>query len=349
MHVFDRRLFYIWLLMTLGAGCAIFLPVVVILLMLTLIGFPLAWLMTLMPGAWIYFTPTLATYMILRRVSGGTPRLVMLAAAAILPLAVGFAIPWWANGITERRVQALIAQDHGTPPILPAGLSITYAIDKGLGSSGKCWDTCQRLLFSRTAKSFIEVPLDMLPRQASLPTPARRFSLGPVGPGCNNTRLQTTYATSAETGREVPPPPPPLSDKLEDFAQEGLCLHDDAVRDVRSDVLVAERWNYDPAFRGFRFDGEGWRLSLHPIAPFHRREVFRQTPSGLVRLMRRTEVRYARLAEPLWFSPGFTFDTASPTHWAWRDQRVIGSPVETFQPTQWNGLIANDLAVHGLK
>ena len=57
----------------------------------------------------------------------------------------------------------------------------------------------------------------------------------------------------------------------------------------------------------------------------------------------------ARLAEPLWLSPGFSFATASPTHWAWRDERVIGSPVETFQPTQWSGLIANDLTVHGLR
>ena len=349
MHAVDRRLLYLWLMMTLGAGCAIFLPVIVILLMLTLVGIPLAWLMGLSPGAWIYFTPTLAIYMILRRVSEGTPRLVILVAAALLPLAVGFGIPWWANRITEQRVHALISQDHGAPPILPAGLSITHAIDRGLGSPGKCWDTCQRLLFSRMARSFIEVPLDLLPKQASLPTPARRFSLGPVGPECNNARLQTTYATTAEIGREVPPPPPPLSDKLEDFAQEGLCLHDDAVRDVRSDVLVVERWNYDPAFRGFHFDGEGYRLSLHPIAPFKRREVFRRTPSGLVRLMRRTEVRYARLAEPLWLSPGFSFDTASPTHWAWRDQRIVGSPVESSKPTQWNGLIANDLAVRGLR
>ncbi len=348
MHVVDRRLLYLWLLITLGACCAIFLPGMVILLMLTLIGIPLAWLIALMPGAWIYFTPTLTIYTILRKVSGSTPRFVMFAAAATLPLAVGFGIPWWANAVTEQRVQALIAQDHGAPPTLPANLSVTHAIDRGLGSSGKCWDICQRLLFSRTAKSFIEVPLDMLSKQVSLPTPARRFSLGPIG-GCNNARLKATYATPAEIGREVPPPPPPLWAKLENFAREGLCLHDDAVRDVRSDVLIVERRNNDPASRGFRFDGKGWQLSLLPIAPFKRREVFRRTPSGLVRLMRRTEVRYARLAEPLWLSPGFSFNMASPTHWAWRDQRVVGSPVESFQPTQWNGLIANDLAVHGLR
>lgn len=181
MHVVDRRLLYLWLLITLGAGCAIFLPGMVILLMLTLIGIPLAWLIALMPGAWIYFTPTLTIYTILRRVSGRTPRLAMFAAAATLPLAVGFGIPLWANAVTEQRVQALIAQDHGAPPTLPANLSVTHAIDRGLGSSGKCWDICQRLLFSRTAKSFIEVPLDMLSKQASLPTSARRFSLGPIG------------------------------------------------------------------------------------------------------------------------------------------------------------------------
>lgn len=121
--------------MTLGASCAVFLPGIIVLLMLTLIGIPLAWLIILMPGAWIYFMPTLAIYMILRRVSVGTPRVVMLVAAAILPLAVGFGIPWWANGITERRVQALIAQDHGAPPVLPAGLSITHAIDRVLISA----------------------------------------------------------------------------------------------------------------------------------------------------------------------------------------------------------------------
>ncbi|AIT82070.1 hypothetical protein [Novosphingobium pentaromativorans] len=349
MHAFDRRLLYSWLLLTLGAGCALFMPVVIVLLMLTIIGIPLGWLIALMPGAWLYLTPTLAIYAILRRLSDRTPHLAMLAVAAILPLAAGFGIPWWANGITERRVQLLIAQDHGTPPILQPNLSITHAIDRGLGSPGKCSDTCQRLLFSRTAKSITQVPLDKLSNGPELPSPAHRFSLGSIGPECNRARLQMVYASSAETGRDVPPPPPPLWDKLDEFRREGLCLHDEMVRDVRTDILVVERWNYDPAFRGFHFDGGGWRLSLHPITPFKRREVFRRTPAGLVRLMRRTEVRYALLAEPLWLSPGFSFDTTTPTHWVWRDGRVAGSPLETFEPTQWNGIIANDLTVSGLR
>lgn len=313
MSKVDRHLFRLWLAVTVGAACAILGEgAVIVLLVLTLVGTPLAMLLNLMPGAWIYLTPTLVTYALLRRVSASAPPAILLLAALVPPLLAGFLIPRWANGVTEERVKALLAQDHGTPPTLPKGLSITHAIDKGLGSSGKCWDTCQRLLFSRTAKSVVEVPLEMLPSAASLPTAVHRFSLGPIGEGCNNTRLQAAYATEEEIGRTAPPPPPLLWEKLDDLVQEGLCLHDVAVRDVRSDVLVVERWNYGAAVSGYNFSGKGWHLSLHPIEPFKRREVFRRTPSGMVRQMRQTEVRYALLAEPLWLTPGLVSTQVPP-------------------------------------
>ena len=151
MDRFDRRLLYLWFIVTLGAGCAIFQSGIILLLGFTIIGIPLALLIQAMPGAWVYLTPTLAIYLILRRVSEGSPCLVMLAGAAALPLAVGFAIPWWANQVTDQRVHALIAQDHGTPPTIPEGLSITFASDIGAVRHDECWGICQRLLFSRTA------------------------------------------------------------------------------------------------------------------------------------------------------------------------------------------------------
>lgn len=70
-------------------------------------------------------------------------------------------------------------------------------------------------------------------------------SLLALGPECNNARLQTTYGTSTEIWHEAPPPP--LPNKLSNFVPEGLCLHDDAVRDVLSDILLVDRWNEDPA------------------------------------------------------------------------------------------------------
>lgn len=348
MHTLDRRFLQLWATVTAGAGCAIFLAPILVLLILSIIGIPLAMLLGILPGVWVYLTPTLALYGLLRVSRRRARPLLLLVVAAIPPLAAGFFVPLLANRATEERVGAILAQDHGEPPMLPRGLSIVYAVDRGLGSPDKCWDTCQRLLFSQTAASFAEVSLKHVPLLASLPKPVRRFSLGPIGTGCENSRMQGTYASEKEVGRIHPAPL--LWDKLPQLARQGLCLHDDAVRDARPDVLVINRWNYDPAFRGFRFDGSGWRLSLHPIAPFRRREVFRRrTPEGWTRLMRRTEVQYARLTAPLWLVPGFSFDTASPTHWQWRNQRTVGSPIEHYQPTNWNGIIANDLAVQGLR
>lgn len=352
MRKIDRWLFHIWVAATVGAACAVlFQGIAVWLLMLSIIGIPVALLLPVMPGLWIYLTPTLAIYAALRKVSTATHPLIILGSAMVLPLIAGFLIPRWANAGTDERINALLADDHGAPPTLPVGLSITHAIDQGLGSSGKCWELCQRILLSRTAKSVVEVPIDKLPSLASLPIPVHRYSLGPVGERCNHARLKAAYATSEETGRAAPLLRPPLLwDKLYDLQdQEGLCLHDDAVQDARSDILVVERRNYDPAFRGFQFGGKGWRLTLHPIEPFKRREVFRRTPTGMVRLMRRTNVRYAHLAEPLWITPAFTFDISTPTHWTWTEERVAGMPVEKYKPTGWTEIIANDLSVHGLR
>lgn len=347
MSAFDRRCFWLWSIVTLGAATALFLTPVLILLIFSIVGIPFAVLLGIMPGAWVYLTPTFAIYALLRRYLGSLYPALALSCAAILPLAIGFVLPTIANRETARRVDALLARDHGAPPQLPRGLSIVYAIDRGLGARGKCDDVCQRLLFSRTAASYAEVPLDRLPRIGDLPKAVHRFSLGPIGPACDNSRLSAAYASDEEVGAARPPPL--LWDKLPQLAARGLCLHDDLVRDTRPDLLVVERWNFDPAFRGFRFDGGGWRLSLHPIAPFRRREVLRRTPQGWVSLMRRTQVERALLARPLWLESGFSFDTATPTHWAWQDRRTAGSPITRHHPTRWSGMIANDLAVEGLR
>lgn len=347
MHAIDRRLIQLWLAVTAGAGCAIFFAPLLVLLFLTIVGIPVALLLTYLPGVWIYLTAALPVYALLRLAWRRTSPIPLLLVAAIPPLAAGFAIPLLANRITTARISTLMAEDHGAPPMFPRGLSITHAIDRGLGSPNECRDNCQRLLFSRTASSFTQVPLDALPVLRSLPAPARRFSIGPLDNTCNNTRLRASYASREEAGDTRPPPR--LWDKLPELARQGLCFHDDPVRDARADALIVERWNYDTNYRGFHFDGKGWRLSLHPIEPFKRREVFRRTAKGWTRLMRRTEVRYAHLAMPLWLVPGFSFDTASPTHWAWDGYRTAGDSIKVAHPTKWNEVIANDIAVRGLR
>ncbi len=350
MNIVDRRLVKTWAAATIGAGLVAWQSGFLFYLMLTIVGIPIAVILTLMPGFWIYLTSASMIYGLLRLVWRGANPLALLVIAAIPPLAAGIIIPIVANKVTEERVATLLADDHGSPPELPPGLSITYAIDRGLGSPNRCSDVCQRLIFSRTATSFIELPLDMVPMLGSLPEPVHRFSLGPIVDGCDNSRLQATYASDKEGGHVLPPPR--LWDKLPEFQRRGECFHDNAVHDARADVLVLQRWNYDPDFRTHPFMGGGWRLSLHPIAPFKRSEVFRKTAKGWTRLMRRTEVEYAQLSVPLWLEPGgvgIDSGQKSPTTWTSRDFRTVGSPTEVYDPAKWNGMLANDMTLNGLR
>lgn len=344
MEALLRILAKTWLVLTVCSACALLLPGAPAFLIFSVIGMPIAYLLLVAPGIWLYLTPALALYALLHWAFGGRWTAACLALAVLPPMALGFLVPWLANRETDARVARLMSDDHGTPPKVPRGRAITYATDRGLGSPGVCGDLCQRLLFSRTASSFVELPLDELHAIARLPTATRKFSLGPIDEACANARLRATFASDEEAGPRRPPPL--LWEALE---PQGLCLHDDPVQDATADLLVVNRWNYDPQFRAFRFEGTGLRLSLHPIEPFRRREVFTRRPTGWARLLRRTEVRYAHLASPLWLTPGLSFDTSSPTHWSWTHHRSAGDPVKVYHATQWDGIIANDLKVDGLR
>jgi len=350
MKNFDIRILRLWAAVTVGALITLFLPGLLWMLLISVIGIPIAFMLNLMPNAWIYLTIALLFYGTFRLVWRHKSLVTMLVVAAIPPLVAGFLVPILANDITDERVARIMADDYGSPPTLPRGLSIVFANDWRSESQEKCWEICQRLLFSQTAKSFVQVPLDKVPVLASLTKSARRFSLGPIGPACNNSRLEASYSSNKEAGNVRPTPL--LWDKLPELARHGLCVHDDAVRDARADVLVIDQRSYDPSRRGFAFDGEGWRLTLHPIEPFTRKEVFRRTPTGWKRLMRRTEVEYADLAVPLMLVPGGSFNTTWPTHWKWVKSRAGGNQISGRNPNQfigWEGILANDLTVKGLR
>jgi hypothetical protein len=350
MKNFDIRILRLWAAVTVGALITLFLPGLLWMLLISVIGIPIAFILSLMPNAWIYLTIALLFYGTFRLVWRQKSPVTMLVVAAIPPLVAGFLVPILANDITDERVARIMADDYGSPPTLPRGLSIVFANDWRSESQEKCWEICQRLLFSQTAKSFVQVPLDKVPVLASLTKSARRFSLGPIGPACNNSRLEASYSRDEEAGNIRPPPL--LWDKLPELARQGLCVHDDAVRDTRADVLVIDQWNYDPGHRGFAFDGAGWQLTLHPIVPFTRQEVLRRTPTGWKRLMRRTAIRYAHLAVPLRLVPGGSFDTTWPTHWEWDDFRPSGKRMwisNSKEVVKWDGILDNDLTVKILR
>jgi hypothetical protein len=223
----------------------------------------------------------------------------------------------------------------------PVG-TVAILIDAGLGSpEGKCWDECQRLLFSGFADSVLHGPLEALSSPATSPAPLVRHSIVPRERGCDNSLLMATYASDSDW--KGPRPPPFLWEKLDELAAEGKCFRSDRTRDARADLYLVSDWNHDPS-RGLEkvwFDP-----SLLPLEPFRRREIFVRRDGRLVPLMRRTELSYSRLAVPLRLTPPFTFATYEPGHWTYSRRETVGtSPTYDGMMGHW---LRNDLRIRGL-
>jgi len=334
----ERLILKLWLVASALAAIAMFLNSLVVLLILLTFTIPIALLIECMPTIWLYMTPAIAIYAALRALPGikRWPG-AALAPLAMIPAAVtGFAVPTIANRETDRRAAAVMAEEGGTEPRIPTGASVTYLVDEGLAMK-ECWDECQRFLFTGTARSYTMGTLDALTSPASSPTPLTRHRMAPITTDCDNKLLKATYASGAEVGDRRPPPS--LWDKLPEFEAKGLCFRSDPTRDARSDFVFAEDYHFaDPERTRTGFD---WRL--HPVDRLKRREIFQRQGDRLIRILRRTELHYTRLAVPLAISPPFTFDVH--TRGSWRRGSALKRGSEAAVGTQrW---VTNDLTVKG--
>lgn len=335
MHRAERLILKLWLAVTMVAAIAMFANGIVVLLVLLMITLPIALLILCMPTIWLYMTPAITLYAVLRLLPGAKrwPRTVSALLATLPIAAMGFAVPIHANRETDRRAAAIMAEDMGQVPQARPGGSVTYLVDRGLAAN-ECWDECQRFLFTGTARSYTQGSLDAL----KSPRPLTRHGMVPIAEGCDNKLLKATYADNAEVGNRLPPPF--LWDKLPEFAARGLCFRSDSIRDARADLMFAETYNFDDPER--LRTGFDWRL--HAFEPFKRREIFRREGDRLVRILRRTELRYAHLSVPLAVTPPFTFDVH--TRGSWKRSGTVTRGGEA--PVGMKRWVTNDLTVKGL-
>ncbi|HEX8263526.1 MAG TPA: hypothetical protein VF547_11685, partial [Allosphingosinicella sp.] len=133
----------IWLVVTVLAGISLFFGLIVLLLIFGLVTIPLALLITLMPTVWIYLTPALLLYALLRLTLRRRPvrPWILAFGSAAVAAAAGFAVPTLANREIERRADRIMAADMGEEPLL-APVGTVALVDDGLGRDGKCWDQC---------------------------------------------------------------------------------------------------------------------------------------------------------------------------------------------------------------
>jgi hypothetical protein len=336
----ERWTFRIWLFAVAGSLTATFLIPIVVLLMLLVVTMPVALLLMAMPTVCLYLSGALLFYVPLRLACGHTRRRrLAIAAVSVLPVSLaGIVISTLANRETQARADAIMAGDMGEEPLLPRVKSIALLVDRGLRDE-KCWDECQRLLFSGLAKTVVQGSLDALDHPSAAPVPVIRHSIVPMEEGCDNSLLYATPASETEWKGKLPAPF--LWEKLGDLAQRGLCFRSDRSRDARADVYLVRNYNFTEAESRKLYD-----LRLHPIEAFNRRTILLWKGQRLVPLMRRTELNFELLAVPLRIEPPFSFDTYTPGRWTRGAYEQRGtSPRYNTIMGHW---IRNDVRVLGL-
>lgn len=335
----ERLTLILWSAITLLAVVAMWAPAIVTLLILLMITIPIALLIEAMPTIWLYLTPVLLAYLVLRLVPGIGAWMRMAGAGVVLVLVgtAGVMVPEMANRETVRLAAALVAQDGGTVPRIPTGASVTHLIDRELVEM-KCWDECQRFLFTGTAQSFTEGTLEALAKPDASPVALMAHKMVPLAQGCDNRQLQAAYADRVEVGDRRPPPH--LWDKLPQLREQRLCFRSDPTRDARADFLLVDIYNTAAVRR--------WHgvldLRLHSIEPFRRREIHRSDKGRLVPVLRQTQVRYQPLAVPLRIRTPSVFDTYRPGGWSTAKVVTLGGE----QPVGLGRWASNDFRVTGL-
>jgi hypothetical protein len=338
----ERWALRIWIGTALAAAAATWLSGLLTMAMFFILPIPFVLLVLLAPGALLYLTPAALLYVPLRLWFGTSSRrrAAIGAGAAAIALAAGFAIPNAANRRTAERAAAMMRDDMGSEPLLAPVGSIAVLADRGLQDrQGKCWDNCQRLLFSGMATTVVQGSLEVLRRPESAPFAVVRHSVVPVERGCDHRLLFASYADDSEwTG---PSPPPLLWERLDHFAAQGRCFRSDWGRDARADIYLVTNHGHDPSITG----SEPYDFRLSPIDLKERRSVLRREGNRLVPLMRRTRVRFALLQVPLWIDSPSYFDNYITGGWTraeWHERGV------EYDSGMMRDFIRNDLRVPDL-
>lgn len=337
MSLGERLVLKIWVAMTLLVALAMFAPRVVASLLIFMVTLPLVALIEMLPTLWLYVTPALVVYALLRLVPGTGRWALKFVPPAVLAMTVaaGLIVPIVINDESQRRAVMRAAGDIGTEPRIPAGVSVLY-VDRHPLADAKCLEECQRFLFTGIARSF-SVPTPGAPTvPGSVASPGVVHRIVPLAQGCDNRLLLAAFADDEEVaqgGRRY------LWDKLLQLGVKGQCFRSDPVQDIRADYVLV----YTPSALEPR-RAENWSdLRFHRVT-YRRREIFRRDGDRLVLILRRTHAEYAPLSIPLMLRPPSFLDTTRPGSWMQRDWVPLGRE----DPRGMARWATNDFRVTGL-
>ena len=339
MTNWERRLGYFWLFTGLITAVAFLSPgmfsTIAFLLIVTIIGVPIAFALNSLPSLFLYLTAMLPIYLLLRWYSRGVAALVSLATV----VGVMITIPLIANHLLEERVTSMISDDFGAPIILPANsqVALLHGYHQTAELPEQCERDCQRMLLSGTARQVL------IGNTAALhePTQLYRYWIDEERDACSPSILSDVRAENEDVGKNAPFPRPFLSDKLY-MKRPYRCIYRKTASLNEADAVLAQRFlpdRHNAALIAGRFDPR-----FGSIDHFDWKAAFVRENGRLERVMKRSRVTARPLAVPLQINPPFWFDVKTPG--SWRRGKPIAAGLE--QTAYLSELIKNDVRVRDL-
>lgn len=309
-----------------GLGC-----LVQALLLVSIIGIPLALFLAASPTILLYLLIGLPLWLVFRRRSID----VAVAAAAAPMLAVAVLVPLWANRKVEAEAKAWKSGDRGGPLRLPTGRSV--ALLDSDDAPGVCGEMCQRLLFSGAAR------MVLVGRPAALngAAPLTAWFIAPNRGPCRPPSLPALRAQKQDLGFDmIGEHLPYLSSRLAAVYGVGHCLFAETRRIDSADIVLSDEYiGNGPGPRG-TFD-----LRLVRVDRYGRFRILFRVDGRLIEQMRRSRGIAYPLAGLLALTPPSGDDSGTqPGHWTWGHARDLGDR-KRYWIFQY---IVNDLSIGGL-
>lgn len=333
---FEKRLACLWLIAAFWTILCFFATgltsLISFILIMTIIGIPLALLLGLLPTLLLYLTAAAPVYLLFRKRS----RLLGAIVSVVLAGAAGIGLPVAVNRQLADRVTAATSNDSGGPLKVPEGSTLAYLSDYRFGSNIECEDYCQRLLFSGTARTVIRGSIDALGNKS---TQLRRYWLGPAKGPCRPAQMTPARADERDVGHYFPLPL--LQQKAQQAYGEGKCFFEAKATLDEADLTFARS-----DFAGDHADNGREKIDLRLTRMLHHRwvAIYARSGPGSRQVMRLSNVAAVRLAVPLRLEAPFIFDTKSPGQWA-SDGIIERGRLAAYGLGEF---VTNDVRVRGL-
>lgn len=309
---------------------------ITVILVFSLVGMPIAYLLGLLPTLALYLTMAVPPYLLLRRRLGFLATVV----GAIFALSLGFAVPTVANRAQARELDRITGRNQFGSATLSSSQTVAYLYDyqDNFDWYRGCDDNCQRLLFSGAAGGVILGDTSALTGRGKL----NRYWIGRRESDCPDVWTPDVFATDDDVGKAAPYPRPRLSRRLSQLEAEGKCLFVAPASLSDADVVLAH-WFHPVAGQGLTLDRR-LDLRLVRIDSWTATAIYHRSGNQFRSSRRQIYAAGHSIASPLQLEAPFIFNTYSPGRWA------SGGYVERGRESQFglSNFVTNDLRISGL-